>query len=126
MRIKVTFEIGHSSSVKNKASPEGYTHDWELFVRGADGTNITRFVEKVIFNLHNSFPKPCRGRCRVTFREIFEYFYVCITNVANHDGSERRTVMVAIIYGGGANSGSANTKNTVRHERIAIVTTKNH
>lgn len=62
MRIKVAFEIGHSAQLKNKASPEGFTHDWELFVRGADGSNINRFVEKVVFNLHESFPKPCRGK----------------------------------------------------------------
>lgn len=62
MRIKVAFEIGHSAQLKNKASPEGFTHDWELFVRGTDGSNINRFVEKVVFNLHESFPKPCRGK----------------------------------------------------------------
>lgn len=62
MRIKVAFEIGHLAQQKNKTSPEGFTHDWELFVRGADNTNINRFVEKVVFNLHESFPKPCRGK----------------------------------------------------------------
>lgn len=62
MRIKVAFEIGHTAQQKSKTSPEGFTHDWELFVRGADNTNISRFVEKVVFNLHESFPKPCRGK----------------------------------------------------------------
>lgn len=61
MSIKVTFEIGHQASVRSKASPEGFTHDWELFVRGVNGTNISRFVDKVVFNLHESFPKPKRG-----------------------------------------------------------------
>ncbi|XP_031638089.1 protein AF-9 [Contarinia nasturtii] len=58
--IKVVLEIGHTSHLKSKKSPDGFTHDWELFVRGADGTNINRFVDKVVFNLHDSFPKPCR------------------------------------------------------------------
>lgn len=61
MRIKVAFEIGHSSYMKSKATPDGFTHDWELSVRGSDGSNISRFVEKVVFNLHESFPRPTRG-----------------------------------------------------------------
>lgn len=62
MRIKVVFEIGHVASLKNKKSPEGFTHDWELYVRGSDGSNISRFVDKIVFNLHDSFPKPIRGK----------------------------------------------------------------
>lgn len=61
MRIKVAFDIGHSSYMKSKATPDGFTHDWELSVRGSDGSNISRFVEKVVFNLHESFPRPTRG-----------------------------------------------------------------
>lgn len=60
MSVKVTFETGHSASRKTKPSKEGFTHDWELFVRGADGNDIGHFVEKVVFNLHESFPKPKR------------------------------------------------------------------
>lgn len=60
MSIKLTFEIGHSASRKTKPSKEGFTHDWELFVRGNDGNDIGHFVEKVVFNLHESFPKPKR------------------------------------------------------------------
>jgi YEATS domain-containing protein 1/3 len=60
MTLKVTFEIGHSASRKTKPSKEGFTHDWELFVRGQDGNDIGHFVEKVVFNLHESFPKPKR------------------------------------------------------------------
>lgn len=65
--IKVAIEIGHTSHQKSKKSPDGYTHDWELFVRGADGTNISRFVDRVVFNLHESFPKPCRGKSLSVF-----------------------------------------------------------
>lgn len=60
MSIKVAFEIGHSAAVRAKISSEGFTHDWELWVRGADSCNISRFVEKIVFNLHESFPKPKR------------------------------------------------------------------
>ncbi|KAL9697388.1 hypothetical protein quinque_000829 [Culex quinquefasciatus] len=60
MSIKVCLEIGHVAALKARATPEGYTHDWELFVRGPDGTDISHFVDKVVFNLHDSFPKPKR------------------------------------------------------------------
>lgn len=62
MSIRVAFEVGHSATVKGKSTAEGFTHDWELYVKGADSnTNISRFVDKVVFNLHESFPKPKRG-----------------------------------------------------------------
>lgn len=61
MSIKLAFEIGHSASHRTKPSKDGFTHDWELFVRGAnEGSDIGHFVEKVVFNLHESFPKPKR------------------------------------------------------------------
>lgn len=47
---------------RGKITPEGYTHDWELFLRGADGVDISHYVEKVLFELHESFPKPKRGK----------------------------------------------------------------
>lgn len=61
MSIKLTFEIGHSASRKTKPSKEGFTHDWELFVRGPNQSDIAQFVDKVVFNLHESFPKPKRA-----------------------------------------------------------------
>lgn len=59
--VKVQFEIGHEASRKTKISKDGFTHDWELFVRGADSNDISIFVDKVVFNIHESFPKPKRG-----------------------------------------------------------------
>lgn len=61
MSIKVTFEIGHEAKLKTKTTPDGFTHDWELYVKGCDGNDISNFVDKVVFNLHESFPKPKRG-----------------------------------------------------------------
>lgn len=38
-----------------------YFQDWELFVKSpSDSNDISQFVEKVVFNLHDSFPKPKR------------------------------------------------------------------
>ncbi|XP_066994108.2 protein ENL isoform X1 [Anabrus simplex] len=60
MCVRVLFEIGHEASIRAKRTPEGFTHDWEVFVRGADNTEISHFVEKVVFLLHETFPKPKR------------------------------------------------------------------
>uniref|UniRef100_A0A1A9VG73 YEATS domain-containing protein n=1 Tax=Glossina austeni TaxID=7395 RepID=A0A1A9VG73_GLOAU len=60
MAVKVQFEIGHTSKLRSKKTPEGFTHDWELYVKGVSGADISCFVEKVVFNLHESFPKPKR------------------------------------------------------------------
>lgn len=58
--VRVQFEIGHEASVRTKKTPEGFTHDWEVFVRGADNTDIQCFVDKVVFHLHETFQKPRR------------------------------------------------------------------
>lgn len=62
MAIRITFEIGHIASPKNKVTSEGFTHDWELFVRGCDSNDISHCIDKIVFNLHESFPKPKRGK----------------------------------------------------------------
>ncbi|XP_021181830.3 protein AF-9 [Helicoverpa armigera] len=58
--IKVNFEIGHEASLRSKKTPEGFTHDWEVFVRGQEGADISHFVDKVVFLLHETFKKPRR------------------------------------------------------------------
>ena len=60
--IRVNIEIGHEASVRSKKTPEGFTHDWEVFVRGQEGAEISHFVEKVVFKLHETFQKPRRGK----------------------------------------------------------------
>uniref|UniRef100_A0A8C9PL88 MLLT1 super elongation complex subunit n=1 Tax=Spermophilus dauricus TaxID=99837 RepID=A0A8C9PL88_SPEDA len=45
---------------RKKPTTEGFTHDWMVFVRGPEQCEIQHFVEKVIFRLHDSFPKPKR------------------------------------------------------------------
>ena len=62
MSIKICLELGQNVVRRTKNTPEGYTHDWELFLRGADNTEISNYVEKVVFQLHDSFPKPKRGK----------------------------------------------------------------
>lgn len=69
--IKVNFEIGHEASMKSKKTPEGFTHDWEVFVRGQEGADISHFVDKVVFHLHETFPKPRRGNVFVIIYNCF-------------------------------------------------------
>lgn len=61
MSVRVQFELGHVSTLKAKVGTDGFTHDWELSLRGVDGADISQFVDKVVFTLHESFPKPKRG-----------------------------------------------------------------
>lgn len=58
--IQIKLVLGHSAQWRKKPTVEGYTHDWTILVRGEDGQNISHFVEKVVFFLHESFPKPKR------------------------------------------------------------------
>ncbi|KAM9826798.1 protein AF-9 [Neosynchiropus ocellatus] len=58
--VQVKLELGHRAQVRKKPTVEGFTHDWMVFVRGPEQSNIQHFVEKVVFHLHESFPKPKR------------------------------------------------------------------
>ena len=60
--VQVKIELGHLASKRDNPSPEGYTHNWTVYVRGPDNSNISHFVEKVVFKLHQSFHKPKRGK----------------------------------------------------------------
>lgn len=59
--VQVKLELGHRAEVRTKPTPEGYTHDWTVFVRAPEGSSLQHFVQKVIFQLHESFPKPKRA-----------------------------------------------------------------
>ncbi|XP_032439124.1 protein AF-9 isoform X1 [Xiphophorus hellerii] len=58
--VQVKLELGHRAQFRKKPTAEGFTHDWMVFVRGPENSNIQHFVEKVVFHLHESFPKPKR------------------------------------------------------------------
>ncbi|XP_017786953.1 PREDICTED: protein AF-9 [Nicrophorus vespilloides] len=60
MAVRINLELGHEASIRNKRTQEGFTHDWEVFVRGFDGADIQCYVEKVVFYLHETFNKPKR------------------------------------------------------------------
>ncbi|RVE75543.1 hypothetical protein OJAV_G00017760 [Oryzias javanicus] len=58
--VQVKLELGHRAQLRKKVTSEGFTHDWMVFVRGPETGAIQHFVDKVVFRLHESFPKPKR------------------------------------------------------------------
>ncbi|XP_071584098.1 protein ENL isoform X2 [Heliangelus exortis] len=58
--VQVKLELGHRAQLRKKPTTEGFTHDWMVFVRGPEQCDIQHFVERVVFRLHESFPKPKR------------------------------------------------------------------
>jgi YEATS domain-containing protein 4 len=41
--------------------PPDHTHSWTVFVKGVDDTDITYWLKKVQFKLHESIPNPLRS-----------------------------------------------------------------
>jgi transcription initiation factor IIF auxiliary subunit len=58
----VQVELGHKADFKPEVMPNGFTHDWTVFVRSVESAKIEHFVEKVVFHLHPSFKNPKRGK----------------------------------------------------------------
>lgn len=42
--------------------PDNHTHSWEVFVKGLDDTDITYWLRRVQFKLHESIPNYVRSR----------------------------------------------------------------
>uniref|UniRef100_A0A6G1SNY3 Protein ENL n=1 Tax=Aceria tosichella TaxID=561515 RepID=A0A6G1SNY3_9ACAR len=60
--FELMLEIGHTSQPLKSKLPNGYTHKWTVFVRGANDSKIEHCVQRVVFQLHDSFPVPNRGK----------------------------------------------------------------
>ena len=57
-----TFPIIYGNSAVALKKPENeHTHRWTIFVRGFNNEDISTYVRKVIFKLHESFLQPNRG-----------------------------------------------------------------
>lgn len=61
MPVKVAYEIGHNATPRDSITPEGYTHDWTLYIRGCNSSDISIYIDKIVFHLHESFARPKRG-----------------------------------------------------------------
>lgn len=84
MSLTINLDIGHTASLRTKKTQEGFTHDWEVYVKGCNGADIQHYVEKIVFNLHETFAKPKRGRYQITHEichVVCKYFIHCDSNV---------------------------------------------
>lgn len=73
--MRITLECGHTSMLRTRTTPEGYTHDWEVFVRGVDNADIHHYIEKGMF-----FP------CADTFHDsiidvLRTYLYIYLLSI---------------------------------------------
>jgi YEATS domain-containing protein 4 len=63
MAESFTRSILYGSSACALKKPESdFTHRWKIYVRGFNGEDISDFVKKVQFRLHESFAQPTRGK----------------------------------------------------------------
>lgn len=46
---------------KPEGTPDDHTHQWTVFVKGVDDSDITYWCRKVQFKLHESFPQNSRS-----------------------------------------------------------------
>ncbi len=53
--------IGSVATPVPKPIKQVRTHNWTVYVRGVYNEDISYFVKKVVFVLHDSFPNPTRG-----------------------------------------------------------------
>ncbi|XP_018010825.1 protein AF-9-like [Hyalella azteca] len=58
--VAVSIELGHTARVLQHVTKEGFTHEWSVWVRGENDRSLADIVEKVVFNLHESFKGPKR------------------------------------------------------------------
>lgn len=53
--------IGHRATHRSTPHPQGFTHDWSAYVEGVGDVELHHFVEKVVFELHETFQRPIQG-----------------------------------------------------------------
>jgi YEATS domain-containing protein 4 len=58
--ISVPIVYGSCAFYLGKKAHETATHKWTLFVRGPNGEDLSAFISKVAFSLHESFAEPVR------------------------------------------------------------------
>lgn len=60
LRIKRSVVYG-SLAVPIKKPETDHTHRWTIYVRGYNGEDISYYVKRVSFKLHESFAQPVRS-----------------------------------------------------------------
>ncbi len=55
------FVYGSVAIWQGKTSEEQKTHKWSVYLRGLDNEDLSYFIKKVVFTLHQSFNEPARS-----------------------------------------------------------------
>ena len=76
--IAMPIIFGNSAFYLGKKAHETATHRWTLFVRSPNGEDLSSFISKVAFSLHESFAEPVRVIEKAPFEvtELGWYVYV--------------------------------------------------
>lgn len=64
-----------NSAVALKKPENEHTHRWTVFVRGFNNEDISTYVRKVVFKLHESFVQPNRGIADQLFFSIHNHHF---------------------------------------------------
>ena len=67
----------HSCSVKDHLWNTEYrpvtstepTHDWEFKIEDAAKADMRHYIDKIVINLHNTFPNPVRSKCAYIIKD---------------------------------------------------------
>ena len=66
-----------SDNPRPAAAPDNHTHSWSVFVKGVDDTDVTYWLKRVQFKLHDSIPNYVRS-------EWLSKSVNCIPPIADH------------------------------------------
>ena len=72
-KVDLNLEFSHLCSVKDHIWDTDYrpvssteaTYDWEFRVKDVNGGEMKHYIEKVIINLHETFPEPIKSKFKV-------------------------------------------------------------
>ena len=69
-------ELGHKSTPLKNKLPNGYTHKWTAYVRGRNNAKIENCIQRVVFQLHESFDNPHRGKLNTL--TLFKFLFMLL------------------------------------------------
>ena len=62
-KLEFDYELGHTATIRETPTEDGFTHDWTMFLRTSDVKRFQQYVTKVVFVLHETFTNPERSMC---------------------------------------------------------------
>ena len=68
--MQTRLELSHWAANRDKPAPNGHTCDWKLEVKG---DNLQLYIERIVFNLHPTFPQPKKGSDVLILNLIFRH-----------------------------------------------------